>query len=234
MDTGSHSWVATNSSSTLPFTPPVPSISIPADLAPFPSTTPLHLNLAFQKINANINLPTLPPPAPQVNVTVGCRNCTTSGSLDLTAGLFVVEPNNILGMESVLQKGSVLLSMVDGFQAHLDLSANSSAQGSFDVTLFDVPVQGFTVLMLALVLRRIYANINQLPGIGRAGLTFSTDISAEFNMSEAVQLGFGFEVSVSTFHLESAKIWTKAFQVPKNSTFFLDLANITNSSINGL
>jgi hypothetical protein len=89
-------------------------------------------------------------------------------------------PNNILGMGDVIQNGSVSLVMADGFQAHIELDANVTAQGSLDVPLFQVPVQGFTI-----------------PGIGQAGLTFSTGVVAEFDISNALQLGLGFKVNVS-------------------------------------
>jgi hypothetical protein len=125
--------------------PPPMNVTIPKDLALFPSATPLHFNLSFQKLDQNIDLPVLPPPAPQANISIGCKNCTTSGSLDLTAGTFDIQPNNLLGMGDVIQNGSIWLSMVDGFQAHLDLGANISATGAIDIPLFEVPVQGFTV-----------------------------------------------------------------------------------------
>jgi hypothetical protein len=157
-------------------------VTIPSDLAPFPSDKPLHFNLTYQKLDQSLNLPVLPPPAPQtnLNISVGCKNCTTSGSLELTTGSFVVQPNNLFGLGNVIQNGTLSLSMVQGFQAHLELGVNISAQGTIDLPLFEVPVQGFTI-----------------PGIGRAGLLFSTSVGVEFNMTEALQLGFGFEVNVS-------------------------------------
>jgi hypothetical protein len=121
----------------------IPSASAP--LSPFPSETPLHFNLTFQRLNENINLPILPPPAPALNVSLGCKNCTTSGSLDLTGGAFSIEPDNVFGNGQIIKNGSVTVSMVDGFQAHLEMGANISAIGEFEVPLFDVPVQGFTV-----------------------------------------------------------------------------------------
>jgi hypothetical protein len=163
--------------------PPVVNVTIPSDLAPFPSGAPLYFNLTFQKLNQSIDIPILPPPAPQTDlrISVGCKNCTTSGSLDLTAGNFAIQPNNILNMQDVIQNGSVSLSMVEGFQAHIELDTIVTAQGSLSIPLFQVPVLGFTI-----------------PGIGRAGLTFSTDVIAQFNISDALQLDFGFEVNVST------------------------------------
>jgi hypothetical protein len=197
---------------------PAFNVTIPTDLAPFPSDKPLHFNLTFQKLDQVIDLPALPPPAPQsdLNITLGCKNCTTSGSLDLVGGSFVVQPNNILGMGDVIQNGSVSLMMVDGFQAHIELGANITAQGALDIPLFQVPVQGFTI-----------------PGIGQAGLTFSTGVSAEFDISNALQVGFGFEVNVSNCCFGFEDI-ANSYKVPQNSSVFVNLANITDSSITGL
>ncbi|KAF2423085.1 hypothetical protein EJ08DRAFT_682444 [Tothia fuscella] len=174
-------------------------LSAPTSSAPFPSATPLRFNLTSQKLNQEIALPVLPPPALPLNISIGCKNCTTSGSMEISSGVFVLEPNNILGNGQIIQNGTVSLTMVDGFQAHLQMGANVSASGEFEIPLFEVPIQGFTI-----------------PGIGRAGLTFCTSITAEFNVSESMQLGFGFEVNV-----------------PRNSSVKIDLARFNKSSITG-
>ena len=138
--------VATLSSSTPPNQASVRifqalNVTIPTSSAPFPSATPLHFDLGHQKLDQNVNLPLA-----LSGISVGCKNCTTSGSLDLTGGSFSIDLNNLSGKDSVIQNGTLMISMAEGFQAHVELSTNLSSQASFDVPIFDLPSPvGFTV-----------------------------------------------------------------------------------------
>ncbi|KIW02450.1 uncharacterized protein PV09_06260 [Verruconis gallopava] len=125
------------------------------------------------KLAQSISVPLLP------QISFGCKNCTTNGFLEVLVGTFDVEPLNAFTPGDVLQNATVMLSLPDGFAAHIELGLNVSSDVSFSIPIIEAPVAGYTI-----------------PGVGKAGLFFSPAISVSFQANEDIQMGFGFEMNI--------------------------------------
>ncbi|KAF2400864.1 hypothetical protein EJ06DRAFT_556361 [Trichodelitschia bisporula] len=149
-------------------------VVIPASPSPLPLNRTLHFNLSSQAIDTK-----LPLIIPEINATTKCKNCTTSGSLELVAGNFVLNTTNLTAPASVIQSGTVELKMTDGFRAHLEFKTTVAPKVQFSLDLFTVPVQGFTI-----------------PGLGRAGLNFVAGVTTVFDLDGGIEMTYGMEVDV--------------------------------------
>jgi hypothetical protein len=116
-----------------------PNLAIPSSSPNQSIDQPFHLNLSYQKLDQSIQIPLLP------QISFGCKNCSTKGSLDVLTGSFTVDLMNVIESGDVIQNGTVMLSMPEGFNAHIELGLNVSVEAQFDIPIIDVPIQGFTV-----------------------------------------------------------------------------------------
>ncbi|KAF2478229.1 uncharacterized protein BDR25DRAFT_338854 [Lindgomyces ingoldianus] len=167
--------------------PPVPT-NIPDDV------NSASFNLAFQTLNSTfsapsflsgledlVGIPTLP-------VEVGCKNCTTTGYILLTQGNFDVNSGFIptaLGNPEGLalqafHSGFIELE-ANGLTAHIELFSKPKVSGQFALSLFDLPIVGFSI-----------------PKLGKAGVSFNATIQASYEVSGGIEATYGFDLWVPT------------------------------------
>ncbi|ORY16014.1 hypothetical protein BCR34DRAFT_145102 [Clohesyomyces aquaticus] len=192
---------ATGTASVIAATPVSFTVSTLTSRPPIPTGIPDNkesatFDLAFQSLNTTfkpedflngvetiVNVPTVP-------LEVGCKNCTTTGSLVLVQGNFKVGTANIpfsisdldelngLAMKA-FESGFVELQ-ANGLTAHIELFSKPSASGQFEMTLFKLPIVGFVI-----------------PGMGQAGVTFAATIQTSYNVTGGIEATYGFDLWVS-------------------------------------
>ncbi|PSN61431.1 hypothetical protein BS50DRAFT_151705 [Corynespora cassiicola Philippines] len=134
-----------------------------------------------------VNVPT---PA-DLPIELGCTECSTQGTITLSQGAFEIDvgeldvvPDFLQGgddgkdISSVITGGFIELKANSVF-GHFDLFARPRAAGSFEITLFSLPVLGFTI-----------------PNIGRAGAVFEAGLSADYDVEGGLDLSYGIDVTV--------------------------------------
>jgi hypothetical protein len=118
---------------------PFPSIDVPSSSQNKSVDQPFQLDLSSEKLDQSIPVPLLP------QISFGCKNCTTRGSLEVLTGSFDIDLGNAVTPGNIIQNGTVMISMPDGFNAHIELGLNVSIDIGFEIPIIDVPIQGFTV-----------------------------------------------------------------------------------------
>ncbi|KAF1812248.1 hypothetical protein P152DRAFT_482286 [Eremomyces bilateralis CBS 781.70] len=115
-----------------------------------------------------------------VPVSIGCKDCTTTGLLELRQGEFELGnfdlPDNETDSASLLESGSIELRLL-GFGAHIELQGEIGANGAIPFTLFKYPVFGFNI-----------------PGLGVAGLTVAPELIVSWETELSLNFSFGFDV----------------------------------------
>jgi hypothetical protein len=191
--------------------PDVPKLSIPDVSVPVPEDTPedktlASFDLSWESIDEPFDISSfmLPVPVPvttpyiNLPLEVGCKECSTTGTLELTQGGFNIDlkqvdlvPDFIGGKDdkdifNVITGGFVELSAKD-MSAHFDLFARPRESGQFNLHLFTLPVLGFAI-----------------PGIGRAGVTPTLELSLDYEFEgpkKAIDLNYGFDLEVLPIYL---------------------------------
>jgi hypothetical protein len=119
--------------------------SVPTSSGPVPTSTPLNINFAWESTGSLLTIPV----TNNADVSFGCKNCNVSGSLELVEGSFafpdLTQLSQLATAKKIFQNASIELNAPDGFHAYVELQAVLDVHGSFEVSLFDVPVQAFTV-----------------------------------------------------------------------------------------
>lgn len=175
-----------------------------------PTETSITLDLSHDEVSSTFSFPA--GLGPSVPLTVGCKECKTTGSMKLTQGSFHIDiPSNWTGLTAfdIIQSGFVSLEL-DDFSAYILLTATPSASLDFAYTLFNVPVVGFVVRMGLLSIsfgRDLDIDHKQIPGFGRAGITFSPQLSLAMQLSGGITVDYGFEVVVRK-PCSEFQIWT--------------------------
>ncbi|KAE8836076.1 hypothetical protein HRS9139_04174 [Pyrenophora teres f. teres] len=138
----------------------------------------------FLKGVADVDIPDLP-------IEIGCKECSTRGKLALTQGAFKFDASQIDLIPDFLQGGddgkSINKVITGGFMelvatgvgARVELFARPVRSGSFEVSLFSVPIVGFSI-----------------PGIGKAGAVFTPSIAADFEISGTLEVNYGVDLTV--------------------------------------
>jgi hypothetical protein len=130
------------------------------------------------------------PIGPDVPFQIGCENCTTGGTLGLKQGSFDIEidvtdlDSNNDGETTVNDfiRGGFVELTIDGFNARVLVHAIPTSTAEFAIDLFSIP----TVSPLGF----------DIPGFGRAGLTFTPQLAASFTIESPVKFLMGFDVKV--------------------------------------
>ncbi|KAL9594254.1 MAG: hypothetical protein Q9219_007135 [cf. Caloplaca sp. 3 TL-2023] len=188
-------------------------VSFPAPPSSTPTETNTHQDIGFSWIDTPLLPPSFPgvdsitlhaPAVPQ-GVTVSCKNCTVTGTIDILQASISGNSTDSESSEDdddfTWDMGSFIFEAND-FSAHIELGA--TVQASADLATFNAPLPviglpGFSI-----------------PGIGAVGPIFKPQIVLGTQVGSQLEFGYGFNLTV-----------------PNNSTIILDLGDPTNSSING-
>ncbi|PSN65774.1 hypothetical protein BS50DRAFT_397555 [Corynespora cassiicola Philippines] len=167
----------------------------------------LTLDLTQEVIDTTFELPFGVEVAPAFPISIGCKECTTTGSLVLSAG--EVDLSNPIGLsiqsfdpdqDRDLIKAGYFEAELNGFEASILLSATPSGNVEFAYDLFTFAPAGFNI-----------------PGFGSVGVIFQPQIAFDIGINGGVEFTWGFNLTV-----------------PDQSRIRLDIAELSNSSITGL
>ncbi|KAH7378275.1 hypothetical protein BKA66DRAFT_571703 [Pyrenochaeta sp. MPI-SDFR-AT-0127] len=150
-------------------------------------------------------------PIPQLPIEIGCKSCTTSGRLALTQGAFKIDASQIDLIPDVFEggdDGKEITSVITG--GFIELVATGLGAR---LEMFARPITS-GAFEIALFKLPVFGFV--IPGIGKAGAVFEPRIAADFEVSGGLELNYGIEVAV-----------------PDNSNIRIELADITNSRVNG-
>lgn len=143
---------------------------------------------------------------------MGCRNCSTTGTLLISQGSISIDMSKADVVPDVLEgeddnrdlfsviTGGFFELKADNVAAHLDMFARPQVGAEFEIPLPEIPITPFTI-----------------PGVGMAGVSFAPVINLKYEVTGGVELNFGFDVAV-----------------PSNSRIHIDLTNLPASSVQGL
>ncbi|KAI4945203.1 hypothetical protein J4E91_008181 [Alternaria rosae] len=124
-------------------------------------------------------------------IEIGCKRCATSGQIALSQGAFNIDLSQIDLIPDIFEGGddgkeiSHVISggfvelVATGVGATLDLFARPPSSGKFEVTLFQLPIAGFTI-----------------PGIGKAGAIFEPRLAFDFEISGTLEVNYGLQLTV--------------------------------------
>ncbi|KAL8966782.1 MAG: hypothetical protein Q9197_005793, partial [Variospora fuerteventurae] len=166
-------------------------VSFPAPPTARPTETSASKDLAISWINTPILPPEFPgddvlalavPLAPP-GVTVACKNCTVTGTIDILqasiSGNATTSENSEDDDFFVWDAGSFTFE-ANGFSAHIELEATVEASASllsYNLSLPSVGIPGFSI-----------------PGIGAVGPIFKPAVSIGTQISGGLEFGYGFDL----------------------------------------
>ncbi|KAL8909501.1 MAG: hypothetical protein Q9207_000181 [Kuettlingeria erythrocarpa] len=178
-----------------------------------PTATSAHQDLSSQLIDTALLPPafpggdgvTLTAPAVPQGVTISCKNCTVTGSIDIIKASISgnatssddSEDDDIFEWDA----GSFTFE-ANGFSAHMDLAATVQATAdlvTFTAPLPSIPISPFSIPQIATV-----------GPIFRPAIVFGAQIGSE------LEFGYGFNLTI-----------------PDKSAIILDIGDPTNSSVSG-
>ena len=135
----------------------VPTITIPTSSA---TATSLSINLATQILNSTFHLPV--EQIQKVPITIGCKNCTTTGQLVLTQGTFKIDikPSDKTPFHFITG-GNVQLQ-ANGVSAHIELISIPSGTAKYSDDLFSIPIVGFVVWITPTYNAKNFTNLNSI------------------------------------------------------------------------
>ncbi|MCJ1294199.1 hypothetical protein MMC34_005756 [Xylographa carneopallida] len=177
-----------------------------------PTATSIVQNIGFQLLNTQV-LPfnnaaiadaeglVIPP-----GLSISCVNCTTTGTLELQAGSFVLGSNNATSNSTddilrFVEDGFVSLTATNLF-AHIELTTTwlaAQAGHTFTVNLATIPLQPYSI-----------------PDIAIIGPLFNPRLLIAVDAGVDLSFTYGFEIAV-----------------PDHSTAVASIGNITASSVSG-
>jgi hypothetical protein len=133
---------------------PTSATSVPAGTAAsliIPTASPTATSVTFDLSHSESD--STFPLEDEDSITIGCKLCKTTGSLELSQGDFeviglkdisITHPPSVLDL---ITSGSISLEM-NGFTAYVELQVSPYLSGDVTHTLFSVPVLGFSVRKL--------------------------------------------------------------------------------------
>ncbi|KAI4093395.1 MAG: hypothetical protein LQ344_002983 [Seirophora lacunosa] len=188
-------------------------VTFPAPPSSTPTETSASQDLGFSWVETPILPPSFPgddsltlsvPLAPP-GVTVACKNCTVTGTIDIVqasiSGNATTSDNPEDDDFFSWDAGSFAFE-ANGFSAHIELEATVVASASlisYNLSLPSIGIPGFSI-----------------PRIGAVGPIFKPAVVFGTQISTGLEFGYGFDLTV-----------------PDNSSVILDLGDLTNSSVNG-
>jgi hypothetical protein len=171
-----------------------------------PQDTPDNVNTALFDLNSEVvdktfintdfldiigSVAPLPDLPINIPIEIGCKRCATTGQLALSQGAFNIDLSQIDLIPDIFQGGddgkeiSKVISggfvelVATGLGARLELFARPSANGQFEIALFQLPIAGFTI-----------------PGIGNAGAIFEPRVRFEFSVTGGLEVNYGLDLKV--------------------------------------
>ncbi|KAF2753798.1 hypothetical protein EJ05DRAFT_172005 [Pseudovirgaria hyperparasitica] len=116
-----------------------------------------------------------------IPVEIRCVECSTSGSLELSAGEFEMDLNVFDGDGIDLFQSGFISMIGNGIGARLEMAATPSAEFTTELPLPSIPIPalGFSI-----------------PGIGNAGVNFSPEISLSFGVKGGIEFTYGLTASI--------------------------------------
>ncbi|KAL9129631.1 MAG: hypothetical protein Q9217_001949 [Psora testacea] len=183
-----------------------------------PSVSPSNTSVADASVNKQyLDTAILPPKFPGVEpeslqvpfvpqgLSVGCKNCTIQGSIDVSHGYFSISNANSTSNSSnivdLLMDGYVELQ-INNFAAHVELESTiqpSASLFTYVAPFPDIGIPGFSI-----------------PGIAVVGPVLRPRVSFGAQISTELDFTYGFNVSI-----------------PNNSTIMLNIGDLENSTITG-
>ncbi|KIW87165.1 uncharacterized protein Z519_12276 [Cladophialophora bantiana CBS 173.52] len=125
---------------------------------------------------------TVHPTDAQIPIKIGCKECSTSGTLTLAQGEWsVLSPADWFGAEdlgNIISAGNVQLG-IEGFVAHVEIQIEPSLKGDMSLPLFTIPVFGFTI-----------------PEFGSGGILVEPTLSLSWELSGGIEMSYGFELEI--------------------------------------
>jgi len=138
----------------------LPGVSSPTTTSVDPTATSLIPSASSTATSLSINLthgvedawfPSIPSGGDDTNgipLKLGCKNCSTSGTLTLTQGEWSFLDSDLWfeveNLTDIIDVGYIELS-IQGFVAHLELQIEPDVKGELAVPLFVIPVAAFVV-----------------------------------------------------------------------------------------
>ncbi|KAL8872059.1 MAG: hypothetical protein Q9174_002240 [Haloplaca sp. 1 TL-2023] len=186
-------------------------VAFPAPASSTPTATSVQKDLSFSYTDTALLPPSFPgvdtttlnaPFVPQ-GVSVSCKNCTLTGTIDILQG-------SIAGNTSSLDSDDDEFSWDQGtftfqandFSAHIELEA--TILPSVDLLSYEAPIPAIGLPGF------------QIPGIGVVGPIFKPAVVIGTRISSQADFSYGFELTV-----------------PNNSSIVLDLGDPESSTVNG-
>ncbi|KAL8957212.1 MAG: hypothetical protein Q9193_005459, partial [Seirophora villosa] len=188
-------------------------VTFPAPPSSTPTETSASQDLGFSWVETPILPPSFPgvdsltlsvPSAPP-GVTVACKNCTVTGTIDIVQASIsgnATSSNNTEDDDFFSWDAGSFAFEANGFFAHIELEATvvaSASLVSYNLSLPSIGIPGFSI-----------------PRIGAVGPIFKPAVVFGTQISTGLEFGYGFDLTV-----------------PDNSSVILDLGDPTNSSVNG-
>ena len=188
------------------------------DFPPAPSDSPTSTSVADASVDKQyLDTAILPPEFPGIDLsslsapfvpqgfTVGCKNCTIQGNIDISQGYFTINDpgsnSNDSDIEDLLTEGYVELQ-VNNFATHIELESTIQASASlvtYVAPFPDIGIPGFSI-----------------PGLASVGPVLRPEVSFGAAVSSELEFTYGFNLSI-----------------PNNSTITLNIANQSESTITG-
>ncbi|KAL8782757.1 MAG: hypothetical protein Q9213_005135 [Squamulea squamosa] len=189
-------------------------VAFPSPPTTSPTATSVHKDLSFSYIDTPLLPPSFPgvdsttlkAPIPNPGVSFRCKNCTLTGTIDISQGSIsgnanTSGSNNDENEGFSWNRGSFIFEMND-FSAHMELGATvqpSLSLLTYNALMPSIGLPGF-----------------QIPGIGIVGPIFTPNIEVGTEISTQLDFTYGFDLTV-----------------PDNSSITLNLVNSDKSTITG-
>ncbi|KAL9608316.1 MAG: hypothetical protein Q9167_006837 [Letrouitia subvulpina] len=156
-------------------------------------------------------------------VSFKCKNCTLSGTIDLTGGAFSVQSNESTGVMDFLDDGYIELQ-ANNLAAYMEFESNvqPSDGREFTIPFPEIGIPGF-----------------QIPGIGVVGPIFNPRVAIGAQISAQLDFTYGFQLTVCLYLIAFKSVPVVvdapgAGMVPNNSSIIIAVGAPTeNSSIQG-
>ncbi|OAL22751.1 hypothetical protein AYO22_06933 [Fonsecaea multimorphosa] len=145
------------------------------------TATSLSINLSHGVQDTWFPDTVLPTNAP-LPIKIGCKDCSTNGTLSLLQGewsvLSTVDWFGAKNLTDIISAGNVQLG-IEGFVAHVEIQIEPSLKGDMSLPLFTIPVFGFTI-----------------PELGSGGILVEPTLSLGWELSGGIEMSYGFELKI--------------------------------------
>ncbi|KIX09401.1 uncharacterized protein Z518_00480 [Rhinocladiella mackenziei CBS 650.93] len=155
---------------------------IPSDTATATATSlSIDLSHGVQDVWFPTSLPGGVQPLPSLPIAIGCKQCSTAGTLTLAQGewdlLDVEDWTDVDNFTDIISLGYVQL-VIEDLVAHVELQISPALEGEMSLPLFSIPVFGFAI-----------------PRIGAGGILVEPTLSLSWELSGGIEMSYGFELN---------------------------------------